>query len=224
MSPLALAFLFAVLAVLALVGFGPSLASSWRSRRAARAAPEHEAVRYDPGRERRAERRAKGLLRSAVGEADFELYEALGFLRVAGPPDVGGESAYGYLVYPHRPIVSYDARSGELLSEHCVQFPDRSERVFGPRLPDADDVLAKWLSLHGAERRLMAGANTHVPGRQIDPGQVRRDLRRLLEWERARAGAAERDRSSAERDPLEAHPEAASRAAAGATNGAGPAR
>ena len=186
MSPLALAFLLAVLVVLALLGFGPSMVSSWRSRRAARGARQRQVPRYDPGRERRAERRARELMRSVVGEADYEIFAALGFLRVVGPPDAGGESAYGYLIYPHRPIVSYDARSGELLSEHCVQFPDRSEPTYGPRLPDADDVLAKWMSLRGAERRLMEGANTHLPGRQVDPGQVRRDLRRLSEWKTAR--------------------------------------
>ena len=39
------------------------------------------------------------------------------------------------------------------------------------------------MSLHGDERGLIAGANMHLPGRQVDPGQVRRDLRRLREWE-----------------------------------------
>ena len=109
------------------------------------------------------------------------MYAALGFLRVRGKARDGGE--YGYLIYPHRPIVAYDAQTGELLSEYCVGFPDHAERAFGSRLPDADDVLAKWMSLHGDERGLIADANMHLPGRQIDPGQVRRDLRRLREWE-----------------------------------------
>jgi hypothetical protein len=109
------------------------------------------------------------------------MYASLGFLRVRGRARDGHE--YGYLIYPHRPIVAYDAQTGELLSEYCVGFPDTAETAYGSRLPDADDVLAKWMSLHGDERGLIAGANMHLPGRQVDPGQVRRDLRRLREWE-----------------------------------------
>jgi len=36
------------------------------------------------------------------------------------------------------------------------------------------------------ERRLIADANMHLPGRQIDPDMVRRDLLRLSRWERER--------------------------------------
>jgi hypothetical protein len=39
------------------------------------------------------------------------------------------------------------------------------------------------MALHGDERRLIEDANMHLPGRQVDPSQVRRDLRRLREWE-----------------------------------------
>jgi hypothetical protein len=39
------------------------------------------------------------------------------------------------------------------------------------------------LALRGGERELIADSNMHMPGRQIDPSQVRRDLRRLREWE-----------------------------------------
>ena len=35
------------------------------------------------------------------------------------------------------------------------------------------------------EERLIRGANMHLPGRQVDPQQVRRDLWRLAEWERS---------------------------------------
>ena len=58
----------------------------------------------------------------------------------------------------------------------------------GPRLPDADDVLAKWMVLRADERRLIAHANMHLPGRQIDPRRIRRDLARLAAWEREREG------------------------------------
>jgi len=49
-------------------------------------------------------------------------------------------------------------------------------------------VLAKWMALAGDERGLIGEANMHLPGRQVDPEQVRRDLLRIEHWERRRAG------------------------------------
>ena len=144
----------------------------------------------DPGRERRAERRARELLRSVVGAEDYAMYEDLGFVRVRRPGG-GARAGYGYLIYPHRPIVAYDAATGELLSEYCVRFPDRTEPRGAEKLPGADDVLAKWMALQGDERGLIADANMHLVGRQVDPDHVRRDLHRLAEWEHARAGSPE---------------------------------
>jgi hypothetical protein len=132
----------------------------------------------DPARERRAEKRARELLRSTAGDQALEMYEHLGFL--AFEPD-GGE--YGYLIYPHRPLVGYDARSGELLSEYCVRFRDGSDPEVGERLPDADDVLAKWLALRMDEQHTLRTANVHPLGRQLDPAMVRRDLTALRQWQ-----------------------------------------
>jgi hypothetical protein len=42
------------------------------------------------------------------------------------------------------------------------------------------------MALTGDERRLIKTANMHLPGRQIDPLQVKRDLWRLTQWEQAR--------------------------------------
>lgn len=134
---------------------------------------------YDPGRERRAEQRARRLLRSCVNEREWAMYRDLGFLRVFGR---SGER-YAYLIYPHKPIVSYVPRTGALLSEYCVAFPDHSRPYGSTRLPDSDDVLAKWMALRADERRLIADANMHLPGRQVDPQRVRRDLQRLTRWE-----------------------------------------
>ena len=143
--------------------------------------------RYDPGRERRAERRARELMRSIVSPAEYEMYKDLGFISVEGGENGSG---YAYLLYPHRPIVAYATASGELLSEYCVAFHDESEPRLGSRLPDADDVLAKWMSLRGGERNLIATANMHLPGRQLDPQQVRRDLRALAAWRSSRREVA----------------------------------
>ena len=150
---------------------------------------------YDPGRERRAEQRARVLLRSCVNDEEWDMYRELGFLRVWGKlgdgPRATGLQAlsgapYAYLIYPHKPIVAYLPQTAALLNEYCVEFPDDSRPYGSARLPDSDDVLAKWMALTGDEERLIESANMHLPGRQVDPNQVRRDLWRLSRWERER--------------------------------------
>src|SRR3954454_1176521 len=153
---------------------------------------------YDPGRERRAEQRARILLRSCVNDEEWAMYRDLGFLRVWGAlaegPERGSTRAtrsgapYAYLIYPHKPIVCYLAQTDRLLNEYCVAFPDETRPYGSARLPDSDDVLAKWMALTADERRLIETANMHLPGRQVDPRQVRRDLWRLSQWERERLG------------------------------------
>ena len=78
-----------------------------------------------------------------------------------------------------------------------MAFPDHSRPYGSARLPASDDVLAKWMALTADERRLIADANMHLPGRQIDPDRVRRDLVRLARWERERyAGRADSVRAA----------------------------
>jgi hypothetical protein len=209
----------------------PRLASAIARQRLHRIAAGRAvtAAGYDPGRERRAEQRARALLRSCIEDHEWAMYRDLGFLRVwgslgerrrVGEPNVGAErilsgargepsaqavartgaeersgaaapsaaASYAYLIYPHRPIVAYLPETGALLSEYCVAFPDQSKPYGSARLPDSDDVLAKWMALRADERRLIADANMHLPGRQIDPDRVRRDLLRLSRWERQRRG------------------------------------
>jgi hypothetical protein len=184
---LAAVALLIALALLAALAFGPE----WRHRARLLLTGREDRVprqAFDPGRERRAERKARELLRSVVGPELDSMYRELGFLAIDGDGDAG--SGYGYLIYPHRPIVAFESHSGELLSEYCVVFPDLSEPGADERLPDSDDVLAKWMALSGDERRLIADANMHAPGKQLDPMQVRRDLRRLGEWRGRRQAAA----------------------------------
>ena len=164
----------------------------WERHRAGRA--RVRGFDHDPGRERRAEQRARALLKSCVNEEEWAMYRDLGFIRVWGR---GGEGVeYAYLVYPHKPIVAYLPQTGTLLNEYCVEFPDETRPYGSARLPDSDDVLAKWMALTGDERRLIANANMHLPGRQVDPKQVRRDLWRLKQWERQRLGDERRRTSS----------------------------
>jgi hypothetical protein len=128
-------------------------------------------------RERRAERRARELLRSTAGEDALETYERFGLLSIE-------RGEYGWLIYPQRPLVAFDAQTGEPLSEYCVRFRDGSDPEAGERLPDADDVLAKWMALRADERELIGTANVHPLGRQLDPAMVRRDLSALRAWQR----------------------------------------
>lgn len=185
---LALAATALVVAALLAEELAPLAAQAWRRHKArVRVLP---APPYDPGRERRAEQRARELLRSCVGEEEWAMYRELGFIRVwgklsDGPGGTGG-APYGYLIYPHKPIVAYLAQTDRLLSEYCVTFPDL-ERPYGSEmLPDSDDVLAKWMALTGDERRLLEEANMHLPGRHHVPEKVKRDLWRLGQWERTR--------------------------------------
>jgi hypothetical protein len=186
------------LALVAVVLALPTLAGVWRSRGRIRAERRrsHRRERFephDPGRERRAEQRARELLRSCVNEEEWAMYRDLGFIRVGGrlgqPDPATGEPAYAYLVYPHKPIVAYVPKTRRLLSEYCVEFPDLTRAISHSRLPDSDDVLAKWMALTGDEEHLIRNANMHLPGRQVDPGRVRRDLWRLAEWERQQRGS-----------------------------------
>jgi hypothetical protein len=174
----------------AIRALGRARAELRRLQARSRAAGE---VGFDPGRERRAEQRARELLRSCVDERDWAMYRDLGFLRVWGglgerSPAAG--AAYAYLIYPHRPIVAYVPQTGTLLNEYCVAFPDHTRPFGSVRLPDSDDVLAKWMALTADERRLIEEANMHLPGRQIDPDRIRRDLVRLASWERETGGDA----------------------------------
>ena len=158
--------------------------SEWRHRRSKKPKRGEPRVFADPGRERRAEQRARELLRSCVNDEEWAMYRDLGFIRVHG-----ARPGYAYLVYPHKPVVAYMPETGRLLNEYCVEFPDMTGTIAGSRLPASDDVLAKWMALTGDERRLIRTANMHLPGRQVDPGRVRRDLWRLAQWERERSSA-----------------------------------
>jgi hypothetical protein len=194
---LALLALLIVAAVLAAPLLARGLAGLRTRRERGRLVRSERREMRDPGRERRAEQRARELLRSCVNEAEWSMYRDLGFIRVPGGLSKrsrgrdgdGHEPGYAYLIYPHKPIVAFVPKTGRLLSEYCVEFPDLTGAISQSRLPDSDDVLAKWMALTGDEERLIRNANMHLPGRQVDPGRVRRDLWRLSEWERQRRGS-----------------------------------
>jgi hypothetical protein len=183
----------------------PRVTEGWERHRARRARVPVDV--YDPGRERRAEQRARQLLRSCVNDEEWDMYRELGFIRVWGAlsagPEQGGTQAtragalYAYIIYPHKPIVAYLPQTRELLAEYCVAFPDETRPYGSARLPDSDDALAKWMALTGDEHHLVGQANMHLPGRQIDPKQVRRDLWRLTQWEQSRLRRLAREQRTA---------------------------
>jgi hypothetical protein len=186
------------LGLIALILATPMLVRETNRRRARRQAAraargDIDLPMYDPGRERRAEQRARELLRSCVNAEEWAMYRDLGFIRVAGKHarreadrSAPGGPAYAYLIYAHKPIVAFVPESGQLLSEYCVEFPDLTGSGGRQRLPASDDVLAKWMALTSDEDRVIKRANMNLVGRQLDPARIRRDLWRLAEWERRR--------------------------------------
>src|SRR5881275_1767251 len=62
----------------------PRITEALDRHRARRARIADPGQGYDPGRERRAEQRARSLLRSCVNEEEWAMYRDLGFLRVWG--------------------------------------------------------------------------------------------------------------------------------------------
>ena len=97
-----------------------------------------------------------------------------------GPSQGGSEETeagapYAYLIYPHKPIVAYLPQTRTLLNEYCVAFPDETRPYGSARLPDSDDVLAKWMALTGDER---------APGREREHAPAR-----AARSTRARCGA-----------------------------------
>src|SRR2546421_9161603 len=108
------------------------------------------------------------------------MYRDLGFIRVWESPECA------YLLYPHRPIIAYLPQTRRLVGEYCVTFEDQTRPYGSSRLPDADDVLAKWMALRVDEHAVVSMANMHLPGRQVTTEQVQRDLRRLAQWVQAR--------------------------------------
>jgi hypothetical protein len=180
--------------------FVPGMVEGWKRLKARRHRPESFLL-ADPGRERRAEQRARELLRSCLNEEEWIMYRELGFIRVwsgRSPEGRGGEVAY--LVYPHRPVVSFLASTGLPLREYCV--PDEAGLDGNDRLPNSDDVLAKWMALTGDESRFLETANEHGAGRQIKLDQIRSDIWRLSRWEGSRLRAAGNSDNGSENAPL----------------------
>lgn len=201
------AFAAAAVVLLVLVAdlVSPRFRERRRRHRTARASQSRAqaAVVQDPGRELRAEQKARALLRSCVNEEEWEMYRDLGFIRVRGSATGRFDDRHpvaarldarraapqaAYLVYPHRPIVAFEPNTHRLVGEYCVTFEDHSRPYGSSRLPDADDVLAKWMALRGDEHTVISMANMHLPGRQVPLELLQRDLRRLAQWDRAHLG------------------------------------
>jgi hypothetical protein len=156
----------------------PRLEEGWRRLRSHREkVPE---ILYDPGRERRAEQRARELLRSCVNDEEWAMYRDLGFIRVWGsqadaPHDTVDSlgAPYAYLIYPHRPIVAYLAQTHRLLGEYCIEFPDETRPYGSARLPDSDDssIPIRYGVISGAWPSGSGGGCAGAP-----PGSVRPKL------------------------------------------------
>ena len=156
---------------------------AWRFGRAtARSATVRRRVRPGPRASRRA--RARELLRSVVSATSTRCTRSSASSRSTAATASAATATCSTRTGRSSPTTP---RTGELLNEYCVGFPDRSEPRAGQRLPDADDVLAKWMALRGDERELIVGGE-HAPARapaRPRPGAARPD--RLREWRGAAA-------------------------------------
>ena len=189
----------------------------------ARAAPRRAPARQARApRERRAPRTTRAAsaapssapascCKSCVNEEEWAMYRDLGFLRVwGGQSDPDGPSElrgvdYAYLIYPHKPIVAYLPQTGRLLNEYCVEFPDETRPYGSPRLPDSDDVLAKWMALkrrRAPDHRRGEPAPARPPGRPA-PDRARPLAPRPLGARAPRPRAARRQRRQRQAEPAD---------------------
>ena len=174
-----------VLALLSEISW-PYIERRLDDRRARREARKNGiTVPHDPGRERRAEQRARELLKSCVNEEEWAMYRDLGFIRVWGgqaglPADAARDLRgvpYAYLVYPHKPIVAYLPQTGALLNEYCVEFPDET-RPYGSRA--AARLRRRARQVDGAEGRRAAPDLRGQPAPARPPGRPQADPPRHL--------------------------------------------
>ena len=111
--------------------FGPDLRRWLRAAARARHRRAAAPAAYDPGRERRAERKARELLRSVVGEEDYEMYRDARLhprRRRLGTPTAATATCS---IRTGRSSPSR-SESGELLNEYCVALPRRATRRLAP--------------------------------------------------------------------------------------------
>ena len=115
----------------------PRLEDAWARFRAHR--QRAPTLLFDPGRERRAEQRARELLRSCVNEEEWSMYRDLGFLRVWGSQNDGPDSVvatggapYAYLIYPHKPSSPIWLRPTGCSANTAWSFPTRRGPTAAP--------------------------------------------------------------------------------------------
>jgi hypothetical protein len=130
---------------------------------------------------------ARGLLRSCLEPRDWVMYRELGFVRVHGDaadPLAGQEEPRrSYLIYPHRPIISYVAAKNRPLCEHHIVFGKSGGHLPLHPLCASDDVLCKWMALTGDEHGVLHAAIGARPGSGLKLAKVHRDLGRLARWD-----------------------------------------
>ena len=172
------------------------------ARRVRKAAVEAGQISaYDPGRERRAEQRAKELLKSCVNEEEWEMYRDLGLIRVWGAENLDKELRgvpYAYLDLPAQADRGLPAADRPPAQRVLRRVPGRVQAVrqlAAARTPTTSSP-SGWRS-RATNAASSPRANMHLPGRQVDPKQIQRDIWRLGRWERERLERTRRTQSGA---------------------------
>ena len=175
-------------------------ADASRSRGAASGPRARARLRPGPRAARGAARpRAPALLRERGGVGDVPRPRLPA--RPRGRAASARRTQYAYLIYPHKPIVAYLPQSGAIINEYCVAFRPRGRWRPPARLPDADDVLAKWMLLDRRRARA-ARAGEHAHARAPDRSRAgRSDLARLRRGSATRRSAAPWRRGAMRRVP-----------------------
>ena len=184
------------------------------ARRARRRAPRGPSAHgYDPGRERRAEQRARELLqvlrqRGGVGDVPRPRLPPR-----LGRPGRGPEAPRATWGASPTPTSSTPTsrswptcrRPASCSTSTASSSRTRRGRTARRGCPTPTTCSPSGWRSRATSARLITEANMHLPGRQVDPRQVQRDLWRLGQWERERLAARPR-REAAPAAPAAAPP------------------
>ena len=118
---------------------------------AQKTAPIPTSAGFDPGRERRAEQRARELLKSCVNEEEWAMYRDLGLIRVWGGQEDLTHPGVGAMYYDDDGDYVWKALEGRGCRLGNAVVPRPSEPAVATICERSGEVMQGFL-MHGAER------------------------------------------------------------------------